>query len=866
MAERPDIHPGWNFAVRPEGGSGCVIWECLEIRDEEGIFLFRQKESAGAKCGTILREGTPFNVFQRALDEGRVRRIHSSGKGHREGRIGLEDLPPDSFDPQAAFRKAVCDTFDRDASAAEKGRRVRKYAKSDGKLDLLVRDVLVRNPQWRELDLCLSAGSVRRWLNDRGFPGQRRPEEMITRSGKTRRTKRRSGTWHAHLKWIVRWYWSLATRSPEDAKVHLDVMQDRLERFKRFLDPNFGPLERVSTTSIYKEIQRTTNFETWATKFSELAARQKFKGSFPTDLPEKFLDVVELDHTWADQHAKDYFENVPRNKDGKEIFVLDTERMLILGRPWVSLSRDLRTHMPLGHTIFFRNPSIYTMAELLRVTICSNEWMKAKYPFFNEVPAGHGRPSTLRLDNEWTHTGVTLKNICADFGTEIEWCPIHCPTAKAGIERSIGTIKRAFFHKSPGGVPLPPEQMRRLGLDPTKDVAMTLDQIESALVHFLYKDLPLRHSRALGMAPLQAWRNQAVLHHIPIVDDIKYLDAALGKVCRDLTLDRHGVVYKGLRFHDPVITEGLLRDLAHLRPRKEQRATTGSWSAKVTGKINPATVSRICIFNPVRSLYVELPNVDKSSVRSLDWETYFELKKFAHQNNLKFGTEEERDHVKDETRRRLEKGNPERRTIARQKQFRLRESLAPRAPVVDGAMILARSFDPNSRPVRRSGEIAVTLDQSRPDLTEVRKDPVRGKTTRLARQKTVDKALKAARDSLSQTEDGCLRSGDRPGLIDYLRSLGDDWSEDKVQANDPNEPARSAESIVPRANASHDGSAKGRAERRPASRGSLSAKPSGSTNSTATERTRPASAKPGQANDAYDPATFLSQLGTEFGF
>jgi putative transposase len=133
-------------------------------------------------------------------------------------------------------------------------------------------------------------------------------------------------------------------------------------------------------------------------------------GSFEVSRP---LEVVQIDHTKAD------------------IFVVDEETRLPIGRPWLTLSMDVFSRMATGFYLTMAALSrLSTSLCLLRSVFDKSAWLRKRQ--ISEPWSVPGLPGTLHVDNGPDFRSRAFKRGCENVGIAIEWRP----PGRAALRRS----------------------------------------------------------------------------------------------------------------------------------------------------------------------------------------------------------------------------------------------------------------------------------------------------------------------------------------------------------------------------------------------------------------------------------------------
>ena len=325
--------------------------------------------------------------------------------------------------------------------------------------------------------------------------------------------------------------------------------------------------------------------------------------------------------------------------------VLDTATFLPLGRPFLTVAIDVATRMVLGHVLTFEPPSLYSVMATLKRVNREKSYISDLYPDIRERTDAWGKPDALLVDNGWEFKAPSLQDALHDLGTEIIWAPIHDPEYKAIGERFFRTLNTSVFHKLRGGVPYDPKTMRQVGLDPKKDAVITLGDLDEVIHQFDIEVYQFEKHDGLGAIPARIWEEKIAIHKRPFIGDIRALNSLLGRL-DTATLQRDGIEFKCMRFHDDRITSFLLDDLMRFEKKRSQSGKTfSSARARVKIKYNPIDASSIEVWNhggEPHPHYVTLPNADPKFFKGLSFWHWDRIREYAAKQDLAFRSDDDR--------------------------------------------------------------------------------------------------------------------------------------------------------------------------------------------------------------------------------
>lgn len=493
-----------------------------------------------------------------------------------------------------------------------------------------------------------SPRAARRWIDERGAPGDRTLAQMISMSGRVKRRGRISLEVKSQVHLAALWYWSSRRWSINDGYARLQESLNKINAERQSGSP-LVQLKLPSLETLRREVRRTESFETVREKYGLKAANTRFKACGSGLRAGRILQIGAMDHTLLDGVA-----------------VIDGAELIPLGRPWLTALMDVYSGCCVGFVLTFEPPSIYSVMECIKRANRGRTHLAQSASEFPDLLKIFGRFDEIVVDNGREFAGVAMEDALADVGISLRLAPVGSPTYKAIVERFFGTLNTLLNQKLPGGV-FKPELLREFGYDPQKDAVLTLTELEE----LIWETLTLYHitpRREEGSPPAQLWKESAERHGIDVIGDDTQLDKMLGAVKYPCLVTRSGVELFGLVFHDEAKVSVLLEDLIEYEPVRRRRK--GSAAARVKVKYNPACLSEIHVWNRRTNTYVTLPCEDERYAPGVSLWHHRKLQEWAAQKGEQFATEADRLRVRANLISRLEELAPtlkgkERRAMAR---------------------------------------------------------------------------------------------------------------------------------------------------------------------------------------------------------
>jgi len=204
------------------------------------------------------------------------------------------------------------------------------------------------------------------------------------------------------------------------------------------------------------------------------------------------LGLVQIDHTLAD------------------VMVVAASDRQPLHRPWLTLAIDVATRMVTGFHLSLESPSALSVAlALSHAVLPKDDYLRGRGV---ELPwPVSGLPARLHLDNAEEFRSRALRRGIAQYGIEAVYRPPAAPHWGGHIERLIGTTMGAL-RILPGATGRSVADRNR---DPRATAALTLDELETWLVHQIAGVYHHGVHSGLGTAPIAAWTEAVARLPVP---------------------------------------------------------------------------------------------------------------------------------------------------------------------------------------------------------------------------------------------------------------------------------------------------------------------------------------------------------------
>ena len=303
-------------------------------------------------------------------------------------------------------------------------------------------------------------------------------------------------------------------------------------------------------------------FDRYSARHGREAAVRHFRSVEGHRVTHEPLERAEIDHTNLD------------------LFAIDDETLLPLGRPWFSACEDDYTRCILGMFVGFIPPSFLTVSLCLKDAFRPKVWLKEAYPDIRSDWPAHGVMRELVLDNGPEFHSDSLERVCLFNGIEMHYAPRKTPWFKGKIERFFRSLNESVAHGNPGTSFS--NIFEKDDYDPVKHAIVTFSTLKMVARKWIGDVYHQKPHRALGISPVEMWHCSIKPEDIRVPEDPAVLDVIMGRRYQR-ALTHKGVEFQGLYYNSP--------ELHELRCRK------GSELA-VEIRVDESDLGRIFVLSP----------------------------------------------------------------------------------------------------------------------------------------------------------------------------------------------------------------------------------------------------------------------------
>lgn len=295
---------------------------------------------------------------------------------------------------------------------------------------------------------------------------------------------------------------------------------------------SFQQLPMPTKRLIRRLIDLIPAFDKCAARYGRLAANRLFRGKMQHLVTKKALESAEVDHTKLD------------------LFVIDDDSHIPLGRPWLTICIDSHTRCILGIYIGFEPPSYLTVGKCLKHAFLPKTNLQKQFPEIRNTWEAHGVMEQLFVDNGMELHSVSLEKACFAFGVEIIYTPRKTPWYKGKIERFNRTINDGVSHGIAGTTFS--NIFEKDDYDPAKHAVVTLSTLRLIIHKWIADYYHQKPHRSLDQqTPAMVWNSSVLPEDIALAHNPAEMDILLGKTVADKKVTHKGIEINCLLYNSP---------------------------------------------------------------------------------------------------------------------------------------------------------------------------------------------------------------------------------------------------------------------------------------------------------------------------
>lgn len=360
----------------------------------------------------------------------------------------------------------------------------------------------------------------------------------------------------------------------------------------------------MSKRSFYNRIDKLSSYDVFVRRFGRRKADMKFGHKGSIIKPERVMQLVEIDHTPLD------------------IILLDDVNATPIGRPYLTLLKDVYSGCLIGYHLTFKSPSYASVVKALSHSILPK--VRSKELWGIDWPC-HGKMEVLVADNGAELWASSLDQVCLELGINLQYNKVGTPWHKPHIERSFRTINDLFLNDLSGKTFRSIDE--RGEYNSVKNASIKFHNFVHAFEKWV-AEVYNRSTDSRGMNnPLLKW-NEGFKKFPPASlseQKIKDLPKILG-LKKTSTLQSSGITFEYLRYDST--------ELADYRKRK----LYGDNNRKEMYKIDIDDLSQIYVFLTDTQEYLTVPCTEKNYTENLSLDQHLVNRAFTKKKNKLNGT------------------------------------------------------------------------------------------------------------------------------------------------------------------------------------------------------------------------------------
>jgi putative transposase len=324
-------------------------------------------------------------------------------------------------------------------------------------------------------------------------------------------------------------------------------------------------------------------FDRCAARYGRIAANRIYRSKLKHLVTKKPLESAEIDHTKLD------------------LFVIDDESHIPLGRPWLTICIDSHTRCILGIYIGFEPPSYLTVGKCLKHAFLPKTDLQKQFPEIRNTWDAHGVMEQLFVDNGLEFHSISLEKSCFAFGVEIIYTPRKRPWFKGKIERFNRTINDGVSHGIQGTTFS--NIFEKDDYDPSKHAVVTLSTLRLIIHKWIADYYHQKPHRSLdSQTPAVVWTSSINPEDIALAHNPAELDMLLGKAVEDKRVTHKGIEINNMLYNSP--------ELMNLRRQYGEDLT-------VEIRVDESNIGHLYVILKDNKGYIEVPALNQEYAKGL---------------------------------------------------------------------------------------------------------------------------------------------------------------------------------------------------------------------------------------------------------
>jgi putative transposase len=362
-------------------------------------------------------------------------------------------------------------------------------------------------------------------------------------------------------------------------------------------------LEIPSIATVYRRIKTIDPYRKVKSRHGEKAAKRIFGPVFPGPEAKFPGEIIEIDHSLLD------------------IFVVDMEHRLPIGRPSLTLAVDKRTRCFWGINVGFEPFSFLTDMGCILHGIMPKNFVKEVFKTKNDwLP--FGIPGKIITDNGPDFKSPHFMSACMDLGITLEYLPKETPWWKPEVERLFGSVEKGLVHLMPGTSFS--NIFEKDEYESMKNAVVSLEVLIEQLYVWIVDYYMINWHTGIEDYPAKRWEREVNMGALPALPANKEDLAILLGRTESRALEPYGIDFDTIRYQSDLLMP--LRMALYKEKKASERVIR-----KVTFKYDPSDLRMIHVFDPFTQHYIEVPANDQEYTTGLSIWSHRVIRRYTNQ-------------------------------------------------------------------------------------------------------------------------------------------------------------------------------------------------------------------------------------------
>lgn len=320
-------------------------------------------------------------------------------------------------------------------------------------------------------------------------------------------------------------------------------------------------------------LEKLTPYEKKSARYGKRKAKIEFSPIAEGVKTTRVMERVCVDHTKLD------------------LFVVDSETLMPIGRPWLTLAIDEYSRSIVGFYISFRDPDFIVLIKLIRNIIQQKSSILEQYSFLENEWLCYGVPELFIFDNGKEFWCDDLEVVLAELNIQYAFNPVQHPWFKGKVERKFGTVNTQLLSQMEGKTFS--SLAERDDYNPKENAIIRFNTFVEIFYKWVVDEYQIAPTTEEKIIPNLYWK-KSVEEFPPKLVEADRLNIVLGRT-EESKLRKGGIFYKKIRYDS--------EQLASYRAR--------AGSVMTSYKVDPDDLGSIYVFNKLDRKYIRVEAIDQ---------------------------------------------------------------------------------------------------------------------------------------------------------------------------------------------------------------------------------------------------------------